>query len=337
MARLCRIEGVDPELASRREHEQCEGHVFVASRRSKRSVASSPRARSATSSGFRRLATSACFREWTQATTALISSTTIHDNTLLKVELYTEFGYSIVFLLKSANLVYNMPMLANDLASDQSGRAYDAIRNGIVTGHYRPGQRLVESELARREGVSRTPIREALRWLEREGVVRIEKRRGARVCELSAEQISDLYELRARLEALACELAALRASDDDRAELERIAKEFEQAVALDRSVDDFSRVRAANAALHRKITQTAGNPFLVLALDATIENPLVLRAYRVFSQDELDRSVLFHQLIVEAICRGRGDRAGRLMLEHILQARDSLVAHLEPPFDEARE
>lgn len=129
---------------------------------------------------------------------------------------------SIIFVYRSE---------VNEAVEDQSSRAYRAIRNGIVTGRYRPGQRLVESTIASLEGVSRTPVRAALRWLEREGVVDIEKRRGARVRRLSAEQVSDLYELRARIEGHACELAASRASKEDAAELCALADVFDTSLA----------------------------------------------------------------------------------------------------------
>jgi len=213
---------------------------------------------------------------------------------------------------------------------DQSDLAYQTIREGIAAGRYRPGERLVEADIALRAGVSRTPVRQALRWLERDGVVRIEKRRGASVRTLSSEQISDLYELRARLEAFACELASRRASASDRSELERMSDAFDRA-AHDDPGEDFAAVRASNAALHHKISAISGNPFLVIALDATTENPLVLRAYQRFGPEELGRSALFHQLIVRSICEGDGERAGRLMTEHVLQARDALVLALDRP------
>jgi DNA-binding GntR family transcriptional regulator len=220
---------------------------------------------------------------------------------------------------------YTIPTVARGgVAFDQSDRAYQAIREDIARGRYQPGQRLVEAEIAQRAGVSRTPVRQALRWLERDGVVRIEKRRGATMRELSAQQIADLYELRAQLEAFASRLAARRADDEDRAELRRLAREFEVAACDDES-QDLAAVRAANASLHRKITDAANNPFLGMALDTIVEHPLVLRAFQRFGRGELDRSALFHQLIVDSICKGEAERAGRLMAEHVLQARDALV------------
>ena len=220
--------------------------------------------------------------------------------------------------------------------TDQGDRAYQKIREGIAAGRYRPGERLVEADIARLASVSRTPVRQALRCLERDGVVRIERRRGASVRTLTTEQISDLYELRARLEAFACELAARRAGESDRSELVRLSDAFD-AAARDDVDDDFAAVRSSNAALHHKVSEISGNPFLVIALDATIDNPLVLRAYQRFDREGLGRSALFHQLIVRSICAGDGERAGRLMTEHVLQARDALVIPLDPaiPGDDA--
>lgn len=208
---------------------------------------------------------------------------------------------------------------------DQSERAYRQICDDLAAGRYRPGQRLVEADVAQRAGVSRTPVRQALQRLERNGVVRIEKRRGATICELSAQQIADLYEVRAQLEAFACQLAARRAEDSNRDELRQAAESFNHAAKHDRS-NDLADVRAANAALHRKIAKVARNPFLQVAIETTIENPLVFLAFQRFSREELGRSALFHDLIIQSICAGDGDRAGRLMAEHVLQAKDTLVA-----------
>ena len=100
-----------------------------------------------------------------------------------------------------------------------SADAYRRIRRWIVEGHLRPGERLVEQRLAEDLQLSRTPVREALRMLQSEGLVAFEPNRGARVRELTRGHIADLYELRARLEAMAAELAALRATPEERTDL----------------------------------------------------------------------------------------------------------------------
>ncbi|MGA2519593.1 MAG: GntR family transcriptional regulator, partial [Acidimicrobiales bacterium] len=92
--------------------------------------------------------------------------------------------------------------------------AYQQIRQGIVEGVYRPGERIVETRLADDLQLSRTPIREAIRMLQSEGLVHSLPNRGATVRALTAEDIGDLYEVRGRLEALAGELAASRATTE---------------------------------------------------------------------------------------------------------------------------
>ena len=218
---------------------------------------------------------------------------------------------------------------------DQSERAYQAIRRDIATGLLEPGQPLVEADIGQRAGVSRTPVRQALRRLEREGVVHIEKRRSARLRSVSAEQMSDLYEFRAHLEAFNCRLAARRADDEDRAELRRLADDYEVAVREDSS-EDLARVRKLNEALHRRIAAAAHNPYVSIALDTAIENPLMLRAQRRPNAKALGQSAFFHQLIVRAVCDGEEERAARLVIEHVLQARDRLVANYELARETAR-
>ena len=218
-------------------------------------------------------------------------------------------------------IVYNIGMSASP-RDRQSERAYQAIRDEIVAGRIQPGDRLVETELAARCGVSRTPVRQALEWLSREGVVELTKRRGARLRSLSPEQVADLYALRAQLEAFACQLAADRAGAADHEALEASVAAFDRAA----SSGDLDAIAETNAALHRRIATSARNPFLEMALDTVIENPLVTRTFARFGAEELQRSALFHRLIVEAIVRGDGERAGRLMSEHVLQASDTLAS-----------
>ena len=102
-------------------------------------------------------------------------------------------------------------------ASDAVGttHAYEQVRAAIVENRYAPGQRLIEQRLAAELGLSRTPVREALRILEAEGLVVSERNRGATVRPLSPTEVVDLYGLRIRLESYAAELAAERIADQE--------------------------------------------------------------------------------------------------------------------------
>lgn len=209
--------------------------------------------------------------------------------------------------------------------------AYEQIRRAIVEGRYRPGQRLIEQRIAEEFSLSRTPVREALRRLEAEGLVHHEANRGAVVRSISLQDISDLYGLRARLEAYAAELASTRIDEDGIAALDQGIEAFASALAGDFD-DPVERVRAldvANHQIHSQILESAQHPRLAQLLERTVDIPLVFQAFRQFDQDQTQRSHTFHQLIRDSIVSGDARRASSLMYEHVLQGRDVLVGHLE--------
>jgi len=207
---------------------------------------------------------------------------------------------------------------------DQAKIAYQFVRSAILTGRYLPGKRLIESTIATESGVSRTPVREALRWLERDGVVSIEKNKGASVNQLTAQRVSDIYEFRARMEGFAAYLAAERSTPDDHERIRAACEAFTDAIGSESS-DRIRLISETNREVHREIATASKNAFLASALNATTDNPLVVRTYHTFSTVELQRSVSFHDLIVEAIVSAQCARAERLMIEHVLQARDSVI------------
>lgn len=209
--------------------------------------------------------------------------------------------------------------------------AYAQIRQAIVEGRYQPGQRLIEQRIAEEFALSRTPVREALRRLEAEGLVQSEPNRGASVRDLTIDDLSDLYGLRARLEAYAAELAATRIEPDQVAELDAAIADFDAALAADQYDDlEVTRVIAdANRRIHATILAAAQHDRLGQMLERTVDVPLSFQAFRQFDRAETERSHLFHRLIRDAIVAGDAARASALMLEHVLQGRDVLIAHVE--------
>lgn len=211
--------------------------------------------------------------------------------------------------------------------------AYERVRTAIVEGEFAPGQRLIEQRIAERYALSRTPVREAIRRLEAEGLVASVRHRGAIVREVSVDEVEDLYELRARLESYAAELAAARATTDQLTDLADAAERFGR-VRLrghgrSRSRIEFVReLNAANGVFHRLVVDAAHHDRLAAMLRRTVDIPLVFGAFRRFGDDELERSDLFHRLILEAIGAGDGTRASRLMSEHIAQGRDVVLSGL---------
>lgn len=209
-------------------------------------------------------------------------------------------------------------------------RAYHHIRRAIIEGRLPPGHRLVEQQLSDAIDVSRTPVREALRRLATEGMIVTERNRGARVRPLAIDDIADLYEVRARLEGYAAELAAERASDDQIDGLLRAAERFEAVarIADERTLEVVRRLEDANQQFHVRVVDASRHSRILALIIGCVDTPLVFQALRRFRPDEVQRSALFHRLIAEAISARAPDRAGRLMTEHILQGRDALLAQL---------
>ena len=211
------------------------------------------------------------------------------------------------------------------------GPVYDRLRAAIVEGRYPPGARLVEQRLAEDLAVSRTPVREAVRRLESEGLVVVERNRGARVRPLTEADVADLYEARACLEAYAAELAAARADEGDRVAIRDAADAFAAVVDADRGADDLDDVRAldaANARFHGSLLAASRHGRIRQLVAGAVDAPLVFQALQRFGPPELERSALFHHLISDAVTAGEGERAARLMTEHVLQGRDALLQQL---------
>ncbi len=218
--------------------------------------------------------------------------------------------------------------MATNRGNTQS--AYAQIRRAIVEGRYRPGQRLIEQRIAEEFELSRTPVRESLRKLEAEGLVVSIPNRGSVVRSVSIEEISDLYGLRARLEAYAAELAAERFEDEQLVPMDEGIARFGKALKSLRGADleGLRVLNEANSQIHGAILDAARSDRLTQLLARTVDVPLVFQAFRQFEREQRARSHLFHQLIRNAIAARDGVRAATLMTEHVLQGRDVLLAHL---------
>src|SRR5579859_5918965 len=212
-------------------------------------------------------------------------------------------------------------------ATVEGPSAYTRIRQAIVEGRYRPGQRLIEQRLASEFDLSRTPVREALRWLEAEGLIVSEPNRGAIVRPIDVSDIHDLYELRARLESLAALRASRNRSNEHLEEMDQGIDEFERALpaAADGDAEGLRMVNAGNARFHQALVNAAKHERLAVLLRNATDIPLVYQAFRRFGPEELHRSNMLHSWIRHAIADRDEQRAERLMTEHIYQARDFLL------------
>ncbi len=199
-------------------------------------------------------------------------------------------------------------------------RAYTTLRTGIIEGVYPPGARVTEQEIAASAEVSRTPVREALRRLEAEGLLRFVPHQGAFVTRWSEQDAEDIFELRAMLEGHGARLAAGRATDEDMQRLRRLAED-QCKEAAERPTGYLERIADLNSQFHRLLQQVAASTRLQATLATLSSAPLVLQTFRNYDGDDLNRSAHHHMEMVEAIEAGDGDWAAAVMHSHVMAAR----------------
>lgn len=209
------------------------------------------------------------------------------------------------------------------LVRNASSAATELIRGAIVDGRLAPGQRLKEEELARELGISRTPIREALLVLQAEGLVMAAPNRGATVRSHTAQDLDDLYQLRALLEGFAARRAAARLTPDELTALHESCERFEGL-----GDDDVREIVRENVHFHNVILDASGSARLIDMVRKTIELPLVYKSYVWYSPDQRRISLHYHRQITRAFAARDGERAEMIMKEHVFEARDLLVAHV---------
>jgi DNA-binding GntR family transcriptional regulator len=209
-------------------------------------------------------------------------------------------------------------------AASFADRAYYAIRELIVTLELPPGAVVREPELTERLGIGRTPVREALRRLAQERLVEVFPRRGMFVTEVDARDLARLCEVRIALEPEAARLAAERATQADLAELREVLAELDGRRRRDpRALIDLDE------RIHRAIYHASHNPYLAETLEQYYTH--ALRIWMVaLARTDIGAAVGGHQAVLEAVVRGDGAKAARLMREHVesfeAAVRDVLLA-----------
>jgi len=209
------------------------------------------------------------------------------------------------------------------LVRNASAAATELIRAAIVDGRLAPGQRLKEEELARELGISRTPVREALLILQAEGLVDAAPNRGAVVKALDADDLEDLYQLRALLEGHAARRAAANISETALVSLRESCDRFERIIE-----GDVQELVKENLLFHNVILDASGSRRVSDLVRRVIELPLVYRSYIWYSVDQRRISAHYHRQIAKALEARDGERAELVMKEHVFEARDVLVAHI---------
>lgn len=188
--------------------------------------------------------------------------------------------------------------------------AYTRIRDAIRTGTYKPGQRVREADFAEWLRMSRTPVREALRRIESEGLIAYEARRGLVITKLDNQMVMELYALRETLEGTAARLAARHASDLEIEMLEGMIRD-------EAEIAEPKRLHEHNRLFHEALFRSAHNRFLLRAIGIVRDSVMLLNQTTFSLPGRPASAVKEHGSIVAAIVRRDADHAERAAREHI--------------------
>ena len=190
---------------------------------------------------------------------------------------------------------------------------FNTLRQAILRGELKPGERLMEIQLANKLGVSRTPIREAIRKLELEGLVLMIPRKGAEVAEITEKNMLDVLEVRRALEELAVKLACERITEEEIQELKEAADAFQKIL----SEKDITKIAEADEAFHDVIFKSTGNDRLIQLLNSLREQMYRYRLEYLKREEYHPQLLEEHQQIIDRITRKDQSEAAELIDRHI--------------------
>src|SRR6185312_16397602 len=203
------------------------------------------------------------------------------------------------------------------------------LRDYIVEGNLANGVRVPERELCEMLEISRTPLREALKVLASEGLIDLLPNRGARVRQLNARELHELFDLMGGLEALAGRLACESATPEDIAEIERLHHEMYGAY-LRRDMHGYFR---ANQAIHQKIVDSSRNGALSLSYKSVTDRIRRVRYSANFAKkrDRWSEAMREHEAMLDALHRRAGDELSGILFRHLRNKREAATEHLKNP------
>ncbi len=197
---------------------------------------------------------------------------------------------------------------------------FETLREAIINATLKPGERLMEIQLAEEMGVSRTPVREAIRKLELEGFVVMVPRKGAYVADISTKDIADVFEIRAALEGLAAGLAAERITEEELDQLERILVKIGECV----NNNDLEKLIEVDGEFHDTLFKATRNERLVQIVSNLREQIQRFRTASLSIPGRMKYALEEHKKIVEAVSERNVELAQALAREHIENAENSM-------------
>lgn len=206
---------------------------------------------------------------------------------------------------------------------------FNTLREAIIKGNLKPGERLMEVQLAEEMGVSRTPVREAIRKLELEGLVVMVPRKGAYVAGLSLKDAADLFEVRISLEGLAAALSAERITEEELKSMEKILEEITEAAER----EDAETVMKKDVEFHQILFSTTRNSRLAQIINGLKEQIDRFRIQSFRNPERMKAINKEHAKIINAIRNGDSELAEKLAREHIEKVESNVMNVLRKQLD----
>mgnify|MGYP000733520733 CR=1 FL=1 len=201
---------------------------------------------------------------------------------------------------------------------------FNTLREAILKGELKPGERLMELQLAAKLGVSRTPIREAIRMLEQEGLAVTIPRKGAEVAKMTEKDMEDVLQIREALDELAAKIACEQISEEQLEELVATMHEFEEST----KTDNVKKIAEADVKFHDIIYQSTGNPKLVNMLNNLREQMYRYRFEYIKDFSQHERLVEEHKVIYESIVKKDKETASNMAKVHIDNQKKAIIRQI---------
>lgn len=222
-----------------------------------------------------------------------------------------------------------MDMIDSGTPLKGSERAYETLRQRLVGGQYKPGTQLKEEPLAREFGISRTPIRAALKRLVEDGLATADAGQGVHVAQWTEWDIEETFQLRMLLEPYAACLAAQRGGEELVATLKASNRKMASAIeAVGRGDDQaIAQVQEANRMFHHALLDHSGSQRLRSMLDTMIDMPIIVRSFYLYEREELEQSLHHHQDLTLAADARDGELARQVMQLHLRMSYHRFMKH----------
>ena len=224
-----------------------------------------------------------------------------------------------------------MPLSPRSLQRNQSlqEQAYQALRAAILSGELAPGQRLVETHLAEKLHVSRTPIREAIRQLQHEDLVTIDPNNALRVATFSLTDAVQLYDCRIALEQLAVAGACQNATDSQLQDLNLMVMQAQKLVKGKSSQLTNFQLLDLDYRFHRLLAESSGNLWLRSLLDQVFDKMMLLRIQTIQKNRDVLEIRTEHQRIYEAVAARDAEAAIKVIKDHLIAAKERVVREMQ--------